>query len=256
MKINLNHVLKKKKNDMGLKIPKIPKMPKFRIPKPRVPVNSIERDEDLDLVKKTLWVSVQDRLLMDRVIFLSGIIKKSTANRIFAVMFFLNADNDDIVMYINSPGGEARSAITIYDTMNTVVANVYTIVTGLAASSASLILSGGTMGSRVALPNARIMIHQPVAGPFSGSPHILASEAERMLELRNTIASIYAKNTDKPLSVIQKDLEREKYMSATEAQAYGIIDHVTLPGGIKRAPEEEERKQGDFDPAKYKSGNF
>ncbi|KAJ3667668.1 hypothetical protein LUZ60_018301 [Juncus effusus] len=151
-------------------------------------------------------------------------------------MLFLNTDDDDIVMYINSPGGEARSAITIYDTMTTLVPDVYTIVTGLAASSASLILAGGTIGSRVAFPNARIMIHQPVAGPFSGPPHILASEAGGMLELRNTIASIYAKNTRKPLSVIQRDLEREKYMSATEAQAYGIIDHVT-----KHKEEEKEQ---------------
>jgi len=197
------------------------------------------RNEDLDLETTTFWITVKERLFMERVIFLSGIINNSKANGICALMLFLNSlsddfddildDSDDILLYINSRGGEARAAITIYDIMNSLVLDVNTLVTGLAASSASLILSGGTIGKRAAFPNARITIHQPVAGPFSGPPHILASEAEGMLELRNTIATIYAQTTGNLLRVVQKDLEREKYMSATEAQAYGIIDHVTEP---------------------------
>jgi len=133
-----------------------------------------------------------------------------------------------IYIYINSLGGDTHQSIAIYDVLKVMLPEVSTIAMGLAASGASLILAGGTITRRIAYPNARIMIHEPRSAPTSTKKNIdsLIKETEDMLELRNTIADIYAQNTGKPVDVIQKDLERDYFMSATEAQDYGIIDRI------------------------------
>ena len=131
-----------------------------------------------------------------------------------------------IYIYINSLGGDTHQSIAIYDVLKVMLPEVSTIAMGLAASGASLILAGGTITKRLALPNAKVMIHQPSSARVKGNIHSLKMEVEDMLELRNTIADIYAENTGKPVDVIQKDLERDYFMSATEAQDYGIIDRI------------------------------
>jgi len=183
------------------------------------------------------WVEIEEILSRNRVLFLSGVIDSTAASKIVRLLLLLDAQKwyEDIVIYINSRGGGARAAITIYDTMNTIRPEVCTAVMGLAASAASLVLTGGAAGRRVAFRHARVMIHQPKIRRVFGLPSILASEAEEMLELRNTIANIYTKTTKKPLPVVQQDLETTKFMSATEAKAYGIIDHIAKP-----TPKEDE----------------
>jgi len=133
-------------------------------------------------------------------------------------------------MYINSLGGDTYQSIAIYDVLQVMSPEVSTIAMGLVASGASLILSGGTFTRRIAYPNARIWIHEPGSVPTSTKKNIdsLIKETEEMLELRNTIADIYSQHTGKPVDVIQKDLERDYFMSATEARDYGIIDRVIM----------------------------
>ena len=184
---------------------------------------------------KPTWIGIYERIYIERALFLCKEIKKLFTNRFIALLLQLDSETDvyddtdaytDISIYINSTGGGAEAAISIYDTMRYIVPDVCTINMGLAASAASLILVGGTITKRVAYPNAKVMIHQPSSARVKGNIHSLKIEAEDMLELRNTIADIYAENTGKPVDVIQKDLERDYFMSATEAQDYGIIDHI------------------------------
>jgi ATP-dependent Clp protease protease subunit len=184
---------------------------------------------------KPTWIDIYQRLYIERALFLCKEIKTLFTNRFIALLLQLDSETDvyddtdadtDISIFINSVGGGAEAAISIYDTMRYIVPDVWTINMGLAASAASLILVGGTITKRVAYPNAKVMIHQPSSARVKGNIHSLKIEAEDMFELRNTIADIYAENTGKPVDVIQKDLERDYFMSATEAQDYGIIDRV------------------------------
>nr|YP_010692312.1 ATP-dependent Clp protease proteolytic subunit 1 [Juncus roemerianus]UZM11274.1 ATP-dependent Clp protease proteolytic subunit 1 [Juncus roemerianus] len=177
--------------------------------------------------KETIWVEIDEVLYRGRLLLLFGEIDSDMVIDFVSLLLLLGVDDDDIFLFINSPGGDIQSGITIYDTMKTLIPDVCTLVIGLAASVASLLLSGGTYNKRLGFPHARVMIQQPVTDSFSASAEIMASEAEKMFRLRSTIADIYAKNTGKPVSVIQQDLERDKYMSVTEAQEYGIIDKVT-----------------------------
>jgi ATP-dependent Clp protease protease subunit len=185
-----------------------------------------DEDENENENEEIIWIDLYEGIYLERLIFLSGVIDNAVVTDIISLLLFFGVEDDDIFLYINSPGGEALSGIAICDTINALIPDVSTLVMGFAASVASLILSGGSYTKRGAFPHARVMIHQPVIAPISASPEILASEAEEMVQLRSTIADIYAKNTGKPVSVIQQDLERDKYMSALEARNYGILDTV------------------------------
>ncbi|MBL8989494.1 MAG: ATP-dependent Clp protease proteolytic subunit [Gemmatimonadales bacterium] len=170
------------------------------------------------------------RLLMDRIVFLGAPINDDVANIIIAQLLFLDADNPekDIYMYINSPGGHVHSGIAIYDTMQHLRAPVNTICMGMAASMGAFLLASGTKGKRAALPHARIMIHQP-SGGSQGTAADIEIAAREVLHTRTTMNRLFAKHTGQPTEVIERDSDRDRYMSAEEAKAYGIIDQVFEP---------------------------
>lgn len=167
------------------------------------------------------------RLLEDRIIFLSGEIDSYTANSVVAQLLYLETKDPDkdICLYINSPGGSVTDGMAIYDTMKYIKCDVSTICIGLAASMAAFLLSAGTKGKRYALANSEIMIHQP-SGGVSGQATEIAIVAERILKIRSKMNAILAENTNQPLEKIQNDVERDFYMDADDAKAYGIIDKV------------------------------
>jgi ATP-dependent Clp protease protease subunit len=149
------------------------------------------------------------------------------ANQIIAVMLYLDSDDPgkDIYLYINSPGGMVTSGLAIYDTMQHIKSDVVTICVGLAASMGSFLLAAGTKGKRMALPHSRIMIHQP-SGGTRGQASDIEIEAREILRIRSQLNQIYADNTTQPLSKIEKDMDRDFFMSAQEAKEYGLIDRV------------------------------
>src|SRR5215467_9415042 len=167
------------------------------------------------------------RLLMDRIVFLGTGINDDVSNIIIAQLLFLDADNPerDIYLYINSPGGLVSSGMAIYDTMQFLRAPVNTICMGMAASMGSFLLTAGTKGKRSALPHARIMMHQP-SGGAQGTAADIEIQAREILYLRSKLNELYAKHTGKALDVIEKDMDRDRFMSAEEALEYGLIDHV------------------------------
>jgi ATP-dependent Clp protease protease subunit len=167
------------------------------------------------------------RLLMDRIVFLGSPINDDVANIIIAQLLFLDADNPDrdIYLYINSPGGVVSSGMAIYDTMQFLRAPVNTICMGMAASMGSFLLSAGTSGKRSALPHARIMIHQP-SGGAQGTAADIEIQAREILYLRSKINSLYSLHTGQPIETIERDMDRDRFMSADEAKAYGLIDSV------------------------------
>ena len=167
------------------------------------------------------------RLLKDRIIFLGEEVTDVSANIIVAQLLFLEADdpNKDIQLYINSPGGSVTAGMAIYDTMQYIKCDVSTVCIGMAASMGSFLLSGGTKGKRFALPNAEIMIHQP-SGGAQGQATEIQIAAEHILRTRQKLNEILAANTGQPLEVIQKDTERDNFMSAQAAKEYGLIDEV------------------------------
>jgi ATP-dependent Clp protease protease subunit len=170
---------------------------------------------------------VYSRLLMDRIIFLGTQINDDVANMIIAQMLFLDADNPgrDIYLYLNSPGGNVSSGMAIYDTMQFLRSPVNTICMGMAASMGSFLLAAGRAGRRSALPHARIMIHQP-SGGAQGTAADIEIQAKEILYLRAQMNGLYAKHTGRPLEQIERDMERDFFMSAEEAVKYGIIDSV------------------------------
>jgi ATP-dependent Clp protease, protease subunit len=170
---------------------------------------------------------VYSRLLRDRIIFLGNGIDDNYANAIIAQLLFLEAENPDrdIYVYINSPGGYVSSGLAIYDTIQHVKPDVRTICIGQAASMASLLLSAGTKGKRTALPHARIMMHQP-SGGATGQASDIEIAANEIIRTKGILNSIYEKHTGKPLELIERDIERDFYMTAEEAKHYGIIDNV------------------------------
>ncbi|MDX1960879.1 MAG: ATP-dependent Clp protease proteolytic subunit [Leptospiraceae bacterium] len=170
---------------------------------------------------------VYSRLLRDRIIFLGNGIDDNYANAIIAQLLFLEAENPDrdIYVYINSPGGYVSSGLAIYDTIQHVKPDVRTICIGQAASMASLLLSAGTKGKRTALPHARIMMHQP-SGGATGQASDIEIAANEIIRTKGILNSIYEKHTGKPLELIERDIERDFYMTAEEAKNYGIIDNV------------------------------
>jgi ATP-dependent Clp protease protease subunit len=167
------------------------------------------------------------RLLMDRIIFLGTPINDDVANIVIAQMLFLAADNPerDINLYINSPGGSVSAGMAIYDTMQFIDSPVRTICMGLAASMGAFLLAAGAPGKRSALPHARIMIHQP-SGGAQGTAADIEIQAREILYLRHKMNELFGKHTGRPVEQIERDIDRDRFMSAEEAQAYGIIDHV------------------------------
>ena len=176
---------------------------------------------------------VYSRLLMDRIIFLGTPINDDVANMIIAQLLFLDADNPgrDIYLYLNSPGGNVSSGMAIYDTMQFLRSPVATICMGMAASMGSFLLAAGRAGKRSALPHSRIMIHQP-SGGASGTASDIEIQAKEILYLRAQMNGLYCKHTGRPLEQIERDMERDFFMSAEEAKAYGLIDTV-----ITQSPE-------------------
>ncbi len=170
------------------------------------------------------------RLLMDRIVFLGASVTDDVANIIIAQLLFLEADNPekDIYLYINSPGGIVSSGMAIYDTMQHLRAPINTICMGMAASMGSFLLAAGTSGKRSALPQARIMIHQP-SGGAQGTAADIEIQAREILYLRNRMNQLYAIHTGQPLETIERDMDRDRFMSAEEAKEYGIIDKVFEP---------------------------
>ena len=166
------------------------------------------------------------RLLKERIIFISGEIDDDLSNSIIAQLLYLDSiNNDDISIYINSPGGSITSGLAIYDTMNFIKSDVCTICVGMAASMAAFLLSCGTKGKRYILPNSEVMIHQPLGG-VNGQATEIKIVAERIINLRNKINTILSKNTGKDLDIINNDTERDYYMDSNESLKYGIVDKI------------------------------
>ena len=166
------------------------------------------------------------RLLKDRIIFLSGEIDDNVANTIVSELLYLDSINhDDISLYINSPGGSITSGMAIMDTMNFIKSDVSTICIGMSASMAAFLLSCGKKGKRYILPNAEIMIHQPLGGATGQATEIKIA-AERILKMKDTLNKILSKNTGKDLKTIEQDTERDHFLSSDEALDYGIVDKI------------------------------
>ena len=169
------------------------------------------------------------RLLMDRIVFLGAPINDDVANIVIAQLLFLDADNPerDIFLYINSPGGIISSGMAIYDTMQFLRAPVNTICMGMAASMGSFLLASGSTGKRRALPHARIMIHQPSAG-YQGTAADIEIQAKEVIYLRDQLNHLFAEHTGQSIEKIEKDIDRDRFMSAEEAKEYGLIDDVIV----------------------------
>ncbi|HET6680934.1 MAG TPA: ATP-dependent Clp endopeptidase proteolytic subunit ClpP [Gemmatimonadaceae bacterium] len=172
------------------------------------------------------------RLLMDRIIFLGTPINDDVANIIIAQLLFLDADNADrdIHIYINSPGGSVSAGLAIYDTMQFLKSPVNTICMGLAASMGAFLLAAGREGKRSALPHSRVMIHQP-SGGAQGTAADIEIQAKEILYLRGKMNELMARHTGRPLEQIERDVDRDRFMSAEEALSYGIVDHIITSRG-------------------------
>nr|YP_010596055.1 clp protease proteolytic subunit [Garuga forrestii]YP_010688387.1 ATP-dependent Clp protease proteolytic subunit [Garuga pinnata]WAJ59063.1 clp protease proteolytic subunit [Garuga forrestii]WAX01818.1 ATP-dependent Clp protease proteolytic subunit 1 [Garuga floribunda var. gamblei]WBR66235.1 ATP-dependent Clp protease proteolytic subunit [Garuga pinnata] len=175
------------------------------------------------------WVDV-NRLYRERLLFLGQEVDGEVSNQLIGLMVYLSIENDteDLYLFINSPGGWVIPGIAIYDTMQFVQPDIQTICMGLAASMGSLILVGGEITKRIAFPHARVMIHQPSGSFQEAQTGEFILEAEELLKLRETLTRIYVQRTGKPLWVVSEDMERDIFMSATEAQAHGIVDVVAV----------------------------
>nr|YP_010314435.1 clp protease proteolytic subunit [Cissus tuberosa]YP_010314517.1 clp protease proteolytic subunit [Cissus trifoliata]YP_010314599.1 clp protease proteolytic subunit [Cissus quadrangularis]YP_010314681.1 clp protease proteolytic subunit [Cissus microcarpa]YP_010314764.1 clp protease proteolytic subunit [Cissus discolor]UNA64000.1 clp protease proteolytic subunit [Cissus tuberosa]UNA64082.1 clp protease proteolytic subunit [Cissus trifoliata]UNA64164.1 clp protease proteolytic subunit [Ciss len=194
---------------MPIGVPKVP----FRTP----------GDDDLS------WIDV-NRLYRERLLFLGQEVESDISNQLIALMIYLSIEdeNKDLYLFINSPGGWVLPGIAIYDTMQFVPPDVNTVCMGLAASMGSFLLVGGTITKRLAFPHARVMIHQPAAAFYHAQAGEFVMEAEELLKLREILTKVYAQRTGKPLWVVSEDMERDVFMSATEAQTHGIVDLVAV----------------------------
>ena len=172
---------------------------------------------------------IYSRLLKDRIIFLGEPVTDVTASLVVAQLLFLAAEDPDkdISLYINSPGGSVSAGLAIYDTMQYIKPDVSTICIGMAASMGAFLLAGGQKGKRYALPNAEIMIHQPLGGA-QGQASDIEITAKQILKIKEKLNKMLAENTGKPLEVVENDTDRDNYMSAEEAKAYGLIDEVIV----------------------------
>lgn len=173
------------------------------------------------------WVDIYTRLNQERILFLGQEVSDGIANSLVAAMLYLDSDdpNKPIYLYINSPGGSVTAGMAIYDTMQYIKSEVITICVGLAASMGSFLLAAGTKGKRLALPHSRIMIHQPMGGT-RGQATDIEIEAKEILRIRSLLNSILAEQTGQPIDKIEKDTDRDYFMSAQDAKEYGLIDQV------------------------------
>nr|WOC91744.1 clp protease proteolytic subunit [Utricularia neottioides] len=194
---------------MPIGVPKVP----FRIP----------GEED------ATWVDV-NRLYHERLLFLGQEVDSELSNQLLGLIIYLSLEDNtkDLYLFINSPGGWVVPGIAIYDTMQFVRPEIHTICIGLAASMGSFILAGGAITKRLAFPHARVMIHQPASSFYEAQTGEFILEAEELLKLREMITRVYVQRTGKPVWVVSEDMERDVFMSANEAQAYGIIDLVAI----------------------------
>ena len=167
------------------------------------------------------------RLLKERIIFLTGPVEDGMASLIIAQLLFLESENPkkEIAMYINSPGGVVTSGLAIYDTIQYIKSPVSTVCVGMAASMGSFLLCAGEPGHRIALPNARIMVHQP-SGGFRGQASDIERHAEDIIKTKRRLNELYAKHTGKPVEEIERALDRDNFLSSEEAKAFGLVDHV------------------------------
>ena len=172
---------------------------------------------------------IYSRLLKERVIFLSGEVEDRMANLIVAQLFFLESEDPtkDINIYINSPGGSVTAGMAIYDTMQFIKPDIRTLCIGQACSMGAFLLAGGTAGKRAALPNARVMIHQPLGG-FRGQASDIQIHAQEILKIKHTLNDRLAFHTGQSIERIEKDTDRDNFMSAEEAKAYGLVDEVLI----------------------------
>ncbi|PSJ16282.1 ATP-dependent Clp endopeptidase proteolytic subunit ClpP [Nitrosomonas supralitoralis] len=170
---------------------------------------------------------IYSRLLKERVVFLVGPVTEASANLVVAQFLFLESENSekDIYFYINSPGGMVSAGLAIYDTMQYIKPDVSTLCIGQAASMGALLLTAGTKGKRYCLPNSRVMIHQPLGG-FQGQASDIEIHAREILYLKSRLNEIMAKHTERPVSDLEKDTDRDNFMSATESVSYGLVDGV------------------------------
>nr|YP_009164592.1 proteolytic subunit of the ATP-dependent Clp protease [Lathraea squamaria]AJD76810.1 proteolytic subunit of the ATP-dependent Clp protease [Lathraea squamaria] len=182
--------------------------------------------------ESSIWVDVYNRLYSERLLFLGQGIDSDISNQLIGLMVYLSMEDEskDLYLFINSPGGWVIPGVSVYDTMQFVRPEVHTICMGLAASIGSFILVGGEITKRLAFPHAwrRVMIHQPASSFHMSQAGEFILEAEELLKLRETITKVYVQRTGNPLWVVSEDLERDVFMSATEAKAYGIIDLVAV----------------------------
>ena len=181
---------------------------------------------------------IYSRLLKDRIIILNGEINDNTANVVVAELLYLDSLNsDDICLYINSPGGSITAGMAIYDTMNFIKSDVSTICVGMSASMAAFLLAAGKKGKRCILPNAEVMIHQPLGGA-QGQATEIKIVAENILKTKKKLNQILAENTGKTIEQIEVDTERDNYMSAEEAKEYGLVDNVIVK---RETPSDDEK---------------
>ena len=183
-----------------------------------------------DTAKGERSMDIYSRLLADRIIFIGTEINDQVANNIIAQAIFLRANDPKkaVNIYINSPGGHIPSGLAIYDTLCYLECEINTYCIGMAASMSALLLSAGTKGKRYALPHSRVMIHQP-SGAIGGTSKDIEIQAKELLYYKKTLANLFSKHTDQPLTKILDDCERDFYLNAEEAKAYGLIDHVIKP---------------------------
>ena len=176
----------------------------------------------------TQGIDINNRLYRDRIIFLGKPVDDEIANQIVAMMLYLDSEEPgkDIQLYINSPGGSVTAGMAIYDTMQCIKSDVVTTCVGLAASMGSFLLAVGTKGKRFALPHARIMLHQPLTTGMQGKASDIEIEAREILRVRRRLNEIYAQQTGQPVEKIEKDTERDFFLSAEEAKEYGLVDRV------------------------------
>jgi ATP-dependent Clp protease, protease subunit len=174
------------------------------------------------------WIDIYQRLSLERIIFLSQDVDDNIANQIVAIMLYLDSEDPTkpIQLYINSPGGSVTAGMAIYDTMQHIKSEVITICVGLAASMGAFLLAAGSKGKRVALPHTRIMIHQPLGGTGRLQASDIQIEAKEILRIRHTLNSILAERCGQPIEKIEKDTDRDYFLSAQEAKEYGLIDSV------------------------------
>jgi ATP-dependent Clp protease protease subunit len=189
-------------------------------------------------------MTIGDLLLENRIIFLDGPIYDAVANLIVMKMLFLQSENrhQDIHLYINSPGGSVTATLAVYDTMQFVECDIATYCVGLAASGAAILLAGGAKSKRYILPHAKMMIHQPY-GQVGGQVSDIEIQANEIINTRQTLNQILAEHTGQPIEIIAKDTDRDRYLTATQAKEYGLVDEVVIPKRDKKKPKAENGEE-------------